>query len=145
MSPLVGAIVHSQPTLLAAAIESLVLTGPTARAVERHLVGAITPAVVTAPETERLLALLEPTQFAHVRAALQQLAVQHARSALDEDDAEVTRAALAVALNSLGVSLRDLGRHQQALVLQGQMYGRASLTCDDASPVFPVTRHFSSI
>ena len=32
-----------------------------------------------------------------------------------------------------------------ALVLQGQMYGRASLTCDDASPVFPATRHFSSI
>ena len=31
------------------------------------------------------------------------------------------------------------------LVLQGQMYGRASLTCDDASPVFPATRHFSSI
>jgi hypothetical protein len=30
-------------------------------------------------------------------------------------------------------------------VLQGQMYGRASLTCDDASPVFPATRHFSSI
>jgi len=25
------------------------------------------------------------------------------------------------------------------------MYGRASLTCDDASPVFPATRHFSSI
>jgi len=33
----------------------------------------------------------------------------------------------------------------RALVLQGQMYGRASLTCDDASPVFPATRHFSSI
>jgi len=33
----------------------------------------------------------------------------------------------------------------QPLVLQGQMYGRASLTCDDASPVFPATRHFSSI
>ncbi len=32
-----------------------------------------------------------------------------------------------------------------SLVLQGQMYGRASLTCDDASPVFPATRHFSSI
>ena len=31
------------------------------------------------------------------------------------------------------------------LILQGQMYGRASLTCDDASPVFPATRHFSSI
>ena len=31
------------------------------------------------------------------------------------------------------------------LLLQGQMYGRASLTCDDASPVFPATRHFSSI
>jgi len=31
------------------------------------------------------------------------------------------------------------------LVLQGQMYGRASLTCDDARPVFPATRHFSSI
>jgi len=31
------------------------------------------------------------------------------------------------------------------LVLQGQMYGRASLTCDNASPVFPATRHFSSI
>jgi hypothetical protein len=25
------------------------------------------------------------------------------------------------------------------------MYGRASLTCDNASPVFPATRHFSSI
>jgi len=35
--------------------------------------------------------------------------------------------------------------HCPSLVLQGQMYGRASLTCDDASPVFPATRHFSSI
>jgi len=33
----------------------------------------------------------------------------------------------------------------RVLVLQGQMYGRASLTCDDASPVFPATRHFSSM
>jgi len=36
-------------------------------------------------------------------------------------------------------------RGDVGLVLQGQMYGRASLTCDDASPVFPATRHFSSI
>ena len=69
----------------------------------------------TAPETERLLDLLEPTQFAPLRAALQQLAVQHARRALDEDDAEETCAALAVALNSLGVSLLELGRHREAL------------------------------
>ena len=40
-------------------------------------------------------------------------------------------------------ALRDL--IDLDLVLQGQMYGRASLTCDDASPVFPATRHFSSI
>ena len=37
------------------------------------------------------------------------------------------------------------GEPDGELVLQGQMYGRASLTCDDASPVFPATRHFSSI
>jgi len=100
MSPLVGAIVHSQPTLLAAAIESLVLTGPAARVVEQHLVGTITPDVVTAPETERLLALLEPTQLTHLRAALQQLAVQHAREALDEDETEETRAPLAESLRA---------------------------------------------
>jgi len=39
----------------------------------------------------------------------------------------------------------DGGWGADYLVLQGQMYGRASLTCDDASPVFPATRHFSSI
>ena len=115
VAQLVGKIVHHQPTLLTAAIESLVLTGPAARVIERHLVEAITLDMFTAPETERLLDLLEPTQFAPLRAALQQLAVQHARRALDEDDVEETHAALAVALNSLGVSLRALGRHQQAL------------------------------
>ena len=115
VAPLVGKIVHNQPTLVPAAIESLVLTGPAARVVEQHLIEAITPDVFTAHEVGRLLDLLGPTQFTHLRAALQQLAVQHARRALDEDDAEETRAALAVALNSLGVSLRELGRHQQAL------------------------------
>ena len=44
-----------------------------------------------------------------------------------------------------GVSVEVLRRRLIELVLQGQMYGRASLTCDDASPVFPATRHFSSI
>ena len=41
--------------------------------------------------------------------------------------------------------LAVIGVRLVPLVLQGQMYGRASLTCDDASPVFPATRHFSSI
>ena len=44
-----------------------------------------------------------------------------------------------------GSSSTVLQRPQSELVLQGQMYGRASLTCDDARPVFPATRHFSSI
>jgi len=39
VAPLVGTIVHNEPTLLPAAIESLVLTGPAARVVEQHLVG----------------------------------------------------------------------------------------------------------
>ena len=115
VAPLVGTIVHNQPTLLTAAIESLVLTGPAARTVESHLVEAIAPDVVTAQETEQLLDLLGPTQFTHLRAILQQLAVQHTREALDEDDTEATRAALAAALNSLGVSLGGLGRHREAL------------------------------
>ena len=106
---------HHQTTLLATAIESLVLTGPAARVVEQHLVEAITLDMFIAHETERLLDLLGPTQFAHLRAALRQVAVQHAWRALDEDDAEETRPALAESLNSLGVSLRELGRHQQAL------------------------------
>ena len=115
VAPLVGEIVHSQPTLVAAAIESLVLTGPAARVVEQHLVGAITPDVVTAHEVGRLLDLLGPTQFTHLRAALQQLAVQHARRALDEDDAEETRAALAASLSKLGASLGEVGRYREAL------------------------------
>jgi hypothetical protein len=87
VAPLVGEIVHHQPTLLAAAIESLVLTGPAARVVEHHLVDAITRQGVTAQQAERLLDLLGRTQFTHhLRAALQELAVQHAREALDEDD-----------------------------------------------------------
>ena len=116
VAPLIGEIVHSQPTLVAAAIESLVLTGPAARVVEQRLVGVITPDAVSSHEVGRLLDLLGPTQFAHLRAALQQLAVQRAQRALDEDDAEETRAALAVALHSLGTSLgKELGRHREAL------------------------------
>ena len=115
VAPLVGKIVHNQPTFVAAAIESLVLTGPAARVVERHLVGAITPDVVTAHGVGRLLDLLEPTQFTHLRATLQQLAVQHAREALNEDDTEKTRAALARSLINLGASLWELGRHREAL------------------------------
>ena len=60
VAPLVGEIVHHQPTLLAAAIESLVLTGLAARVVEQHLVEAITLDMFIAHETERLLDLLGP-------------------------------------------------------------------------------------
>jgi len=34
------------------------------------------------------------------------------------------------------------GPYASALVLQGQMYGRASLTCDDASPGVPGDQAF---
>ena len=61
---------------------------------------------------------------------------------LDEHD-PVTRATLLL----YRAYAADPGEPRAAgwLVVQGQMYGRASLTCDDASPVFPATRHFSSI
>ena len=54
------------------------------------------------------------------------------------------------AISDTAIEIRDdvayiKTEHGRLLVLQGQMYGRASLTCDDASPVFPATRHFSSI
>ncbi|HEU0086487.1 MAG TPA: tetratricopeptide repeat protein, partial [Pseudonocardiaceae bacterium] len=115
VAPLVGTIVHHQPELLPTAIESLVLTGPTARVVERHLVGAITADRFTADDVARLLTLLEPTPFTHLRAALQELAVQHAHEALDQDDTTEARARLAALLNNFGVSLWALGRYREAL------------------------------
>ena len=71
----------------------------------------------------------------------------------DHDRAEALTAQItdpyqqARALTRLAEAATAAGDHERAtrLVLQGQMYGRASLTCDDASPVFPATRHFSSI
>ena len=62
--------------------------------------------------------------------------LQRARKSLDQRVSEESQQAALRALEAEG---------RRELVLQGQMYGRASLTCDDASPVFPATRHFSSI
>jgi len=61
------------------------------------------------------------------------------------DTVEVLYRAALPALRERFRKLVTPGEVQLHLVLQGQMYGRASLTCDDASPVFPATRHFSSI
>ena len=123
VAPLVCKIVHNQPTFVAAAIESLVLTGPAARVVEPHLVRAITLDVFTAHETERLLDLLGPTQFTHLRATLQELAVQHTRETLNTDDAEETHAGLALLLMGLGDSLRGLGRYREALAAHEEAVG----------------------
>ena len=115
VAPLVGETVGHQPRLLAVAIESLVLSGPAAWVVERHLVDPIASQRVSAQQTERLLELLERTQFTHLRAALHRCVVQHAREALGADDTENTRVALATVLHNLGIRLWALGRYREAL------------------------------
>ncbi len=117
VAPLVGKVVQAQPSVLGGAIESLVLAGPAAWSAERHLLVAITPSVFSADEIRRLLDLLRPTQLHHLRAALQECAVQHARDAQDKDDTEETRAALGLALNNLGPSLGEMGRYPEALTV----------------------------
>jgi len=50
-----------------------------------------------------------------------------------------------IALGGRAIAGATVAKFGELLVLQGQMYRRASLTCDDASPGVPATRHFSSI
>jgi len=70
VAPLVGETVGHQPRLLAVAIESLVLSGPAAWVVERHLVDPMASQRVSAQQTERLLELLERTQFTHLSSSM---------------------------------------------------------------------------
>ena len=82
VAPLIGKLVHNHPDLIGAAIQSMVLAGPAARSVQAHLLVAITPSMLDADQTARLIDLLEATQLHQVQAALQACAVHHARHAL---------------------------------------------------------------
>ncbi|MGH3569491.1 MAG: tetratricopeptide repeat protein [Pseudonocardia sp.] len=117
IAPLIGRIAREQLGVLTVAVEYLVLTGPAAQVVERYLIETISAELLPAAEIDRLLDLVDPTQFRRLELALRELAVACARQRLAEDDNLDARAHLAFSLNNYGAILRELGRHREALTV----------------------------
>jgi tetratricopeptide (TPR) repeat protein len=110
----VDQIMREQLAQVTVAIEYVVLTGPAARIVEQHLLTAITSQSLSEADINRMLNLVSGTQLYRLQMGLRELAVACARESLSETDIPDNRALLAARLANLGISLRQLGRRQEA-------------------------------
>jgi len=111
---LVGGVLGESPQLVVGAIEAAALVGGAASSVERFLVAGLAAATIPADAIGALRQMIGGVEWRHLRVALLRLAVQQARNGLSNEGPKA-RSDLASLLNNLGVSLREVGDHRQAL------------------------------
>ncbi|MGH3622662.1 MAG: tetratricopeptide repeat protein [Sciscionella sp.] len=115
---LLTTLLNQQPQLLPARLPMILATGVTGYRLDCALATLLDPEY--SDTRANLAALTIPDTFPHLRCAINHLAVIHYRE-LAEVEPDRHRPDLAAALNSLGVSLWELGRYREALTVSEEV------------------------
>ena len=116
VTPLLERLLRTRPTLVTAVIETLVRLGTGVGPLQAMVLPALAANPdLSSKEVDYLLVVIGDVGWAAVRVALWTRVVHHARHEVASDGSPANRAVLANSLNSLGVSLGDIGEHRQAL------------------------------